>query len=86
MVFDSSTNHLYVGLDNGVVKIFVHNPDIKDKKRFVVRELPEPVCLEVKLLYLRRMRATADALALMEAGDVLPYIGLERYVAASQQN
>jgi hypothetical protein len=37
MTFDSVTNHLYVGMDNGVVKIYAYNPDLGDKRRFVVR-------------------------------------------------
>ena len=31
MTFDSTSNHLYVGMDNGTVKIYKHNPDTGNK-------------------------------------------------------
>lgn len=40
MKFDSIANILYVGMDNGTVKIYAYNPTMTDKRRFVVRRPP----------------------------------------------
>ena len=40
MTFDSTSHHLYVGMDNGTVKIYKHNPDTGNKKRFMVCRPP----------------------------------------------